>query len=55
MLIDEARTPLIISGLAEESTDRYYEINRIIPKLRMKIDYTVEEKHHQVTLTHTTL
>jgi len=43
VLIDEARTPLIISGPAEESTDRYYEINRIIPKLRMEIDYTVEE------------
>jgi len=51
VLIDEARTPLIISGPAEESTQRYYEINRIIPKLRAERDYDVEEKHHQVTLT----
>ena len=34
ILIDEARTPLIISGPAEESTDKYYRINRIIPKLK---------------------
>src|SRR4029453_18417424 len=33
ILIDEARTPLIISGPAEESTDLYYEVDRIIPKL----------------------
>ena len=37
ILIDEARTPLIISGPAEESTDKYYRINRIIPKLSRKI------------------
>ncbi|MCD6288749.1 MAG: preprotein translocase subunit SecA [Candidatus Hydrogenedentes bacterium] len=51
VLIDEARTPLIISGPSEEKTDRYYEVNRIIPKLRAERDYIVEEKHHQVTLT----
>jgi len=51
VLIDEARTPLIISGPTEESTDRYYEIDRIVPKLRPETDYLVEEKHHQVTLT----
>ena len=34
ILIDEARTPLIISGPAEESTDLYYEVDRIIPKLK---------------------
>ena len=33
ILIDEARTPLIISGPSEESTDKYYKVNRIIPKL----------------------
>ncbi len=45
ILIDEARTPLIISGPAEESTDKYYRIDKIIPKLIQDIDYTVEEKH----------
>ena len=35
ILIDEARTPLIISGASEESTDKYYKVNRIIPKLEM--------------------
>jgi len=33
ILIDEARTPLIISGASEESTDKYFKVNRIIPKL----------------------
>jgi preprotein translocase subunit SecA len=51
ILIDEARTPLIISGPAEESTDKYYRIDKIIPKLIEEIDYTVEEKHRTVTLT----
>ena len=44
ILIDEARTPLIISGPAEESTDKYYRIDKIIPKLIRDIDYTVDEK-----------
>ncbi|MGZ3525936.1 MAG: DEAD/DEAH box helicase, partial [Thermodesulfobacteriota bacterium] len=39
ILIDEARTPLIISGPAEESTDKYYKINRIIPALKREQDY----------------
>ncbi len=65
ILIDEARTPLIISGPSEESTDKYYKINRIIPKLiRGEViegkepgekyttgDYTVDEKHRAVGLT----
>jgi len=65
ILIDEARTPLIISGPSEESTDKYYKINRIIPKLvRGEVikgkepgeiyttgDYTVDEKHRTAALT----
>jgi len=65
ILIDEARTPLIISGPSEESTDKYYRINRIIPRLiRGEViegkepgesyttgDYTVDEKHKAVGLT----
>jgi preprotein translocase subunit SecA len=65
ILIDEARTPLIISGPSEESTDKYFKINRIIPKLvRGEViegkepgekyttgDYTVDEKHRSVALT----
>jgi preprotein translocase subunit SecA len=51
ILIDEARTPLIISGPAEESTDKYYKINRIIPSLRKDSDYTLEEKTRTVALT----
>src|ERR1700674_4504505 len=51
ILIDEARTPLIISDPAEESTDKYYRIDKIIPKLIQDIDYIVEEKHKTATLT----
>ena len=65
ILIDEARTPLIISGPSEESTDKYYKINRIIPKLvRGEViegnepgekyttgDYTIDEKHKTAGLT----
>ncbi len=51
ILIDEARTPLIISGPAEESTDKYYKIDKIIPKLIQDIDFTLDEKHRQATLT----
>jgi preprotein translocase subunit SecA len=51
ILIDEARTPLIISGPAEESTDKYYKINRIIPSLNKTTDYTIEEKTKTVALT----
>ena len=65
ILVDEARTPLIISGPSEKSTDRYYKTNRIIPNLvRGEViegkepgekyttgDYTVDEKHRSVALT----
>jgi preprotein translocase subunit SecA len=51
ILIDEARTPLIISGPAEESTDKYYKIDKIIPKLVQDIDYTIDEKQRTATLT----
>src|SRR5713101_3930421 len=51
ILIDEARTPLIISGPAEESTDKYYRIDKIIPRLIKEIDYTLDEKHRTATLT----
>jgi preprotein translocase subunit SecA len=51
ILIDEARTPLIISGPAEMSTDKYYRVDKIIPKLIRDIDYTIDEKHRTATLT----
>ncbi len=65
ILIDEARTPLIISGPSEQSTDKYYKVNRIIPSLeRGEViegkepgekyttgDFTVDEKHRSVALT----
>jgi preprotein translocase SecA subunit len=51
ILIDEARTPLIISGPAEESTDKYYTANRVIPKLTKDTDYTIDEKHRSAILT----
>ncbi len=51
ILIDEARTPLIISGPSEESTDKYYRINQIIPHLRKDQDYTIDEKSRAVVLT----
>jgi preprotein translocase subunit SecA len=51
ILIDEARTPLIISGPSEESTDKYFKIDKIIPKLIQDIDFTIDEKHRQATLT----
>jgi preprotein translocase subunit SecA len=51
ILIDEARTPLIISGPAEESTDKYYRVDKIIPKLIQEIDYTLDEKQRTATLT----
>jgi len=50
ILIDESRTPLIISGQAEESTDKYYEVNNLIPKLK-KNHYQVDEKSRTSTLT----
>src|SRR6185369_13077046 len=65
ILIDEARTPLIISGASEESTDKYYRVDRMIPKLERgeemksapgeaKIltgDYAVDEKHRTITVS----
>ncbi len=51
ILIDEARTPLIISGSAEESTKKYMQINKIIPQLRDVVDYEVNEKERNATLT----
>lgn len=51
ILIDEARTPLIISGPSEESTDKYYRIDKMIPKLRKDIDYTIDEKAKTTILT----
>jgi preprotein translocase subunit SecA len=51
ILIDEARTPLIISGPSEDSTDKYYKINRIVPKLRKEEDFTIDEKAKNVVLT----
>ena len=44
ILIDEARTPLIISGPTDQTTDLYYRINAIIPQLKAETDYTIEEK-----------
>jgi preprotein translocase subunit SecA len=65
ILIDEARTPLIISGASEESTDKYYKVNRIIPKLekgeelevatgepaQLTGDFVIDEKHRNITVT----
>ncbi len=57
ILIDEARTPLIISGPAEESTELYIKINALIPRLTRQLeeegpgDYAVDEKTKQATLT----
>ncbi|HET9625874.1 MAG TPA: preprotein translocase subunit SecA, partial [Kofleriaceae bacterium] len=51
ILIDEARTPLIISGSGEESADLYVKIDRLIPRLKREVDYTVDEKAHSVMLT----
>jgi len=51
ILIDEARTPLIISGQGEESTDHYVQFARWAPRLKPEIDYTVEEKTRTVILT----
>ncbi len=51
ILIDEARTPLIISGPSEESTDLYYRVNSIIPPLKKDVHYTVDEKARTASLT----
>ncbi len=51
ILIDEARTPLIISGAAEESTQLYYTVNQVVPFFKKDTDYTVDEKSKTVVLT----
>ena len=51
ILIDEARTPLIISGPAEESTNLYYILNRVAQQLRRDQDFTVDEKARSVLIT----
>jgi len=51
ILIDEARTPLIISGPAEKSTHLYYQVNSVIPGLKHDVDYSIDEKARSVTLT----
>ena len=50
ILIDEARTPLIISGPSEESTDKYYKIDKLIPRLVREQDYKIDEKARTVVL-----
>ncbi len=50
ILIDEARTPLIISGPAEKSTDMYYRINQIIPRLKRDEDFTIDEKARSILI-----
>jgi len=51
ILIDEARTPLIISGASEESTDTYYIVDRVIPRLKPEADYTIDEKLRTAALS----
>lgn len=51
ILIDEARTPLLISGPSEGNTELYIKVNRIIPQLENEKHYTVEEKSHSAVLT----
>ena len=51
ILIDEARTPLIISGPAEKSTDLYYQVNTTIPSLKAEKDYTIDEKARSAVMT----
>ncbi len=51
ILIDEARTPLIISGPSDETTDLYYDADRAVRLVKRDVDFTVDEKHRSVTLT----
>ncbi|HEX6177727.1 MAG TPA: DEAD/DEAH box helicase, partial [Thermoanaerobaculia bacterium] len=51
ILIDEARTPLIISGPSEESVDKYYRVDKIVPRLKKDVDFQVDEKQHTAVLT----
>ena len=50
-MIDEARTPLIISGARDQSIDKYYEVKKIIPHLKKDVHFTMEEKSRTVSLT----
>ncbi len=50
ILIDEARTPLILSGPAEKSTDMYYRVNQVIPRLKREEDFTIDEKARSVLI-----
>jgi len=51
ILIDEARTPLIISGLGQKSTDNYYVMSKLVPQLKLGEDYTIDEKQKTVAPT----
>lgn len=51
ILIDEARTPLIISGEADKPADLYLTVDRVVPSMRKDLDYVVDEKAHSVQLT----
>ena len=51
ILIDEARTPLIISGPGQKSTDNYYEMSKLVPQLKLGEDYTIYEKQKTVAPT----
>jgi len=51
ILVDEARTPLIISGPAEKSTDLYYQVNGLIPRLSGEQHYSIDEKARSATLS----
>ena len=51
ILVDEARTPLIISGPTHENTDRYFRVNRVIPALQKETHFTIDEKARSVMLT----
>jgi len=53
ILIDEARTPLIISGIAEDSSSHYQQFARIVPRLQPEADYTTDEKARTVAMTET--
>lgn len=51
ILVDEARTPLIISGQGEKSTDKYYQFTKIANRLEADVDYQLDEKAHAVSIT----
>jgi preprotein translocase subunit SecA len=51
ILVDEARTPLIISGPSDESSELYYEVNKVIPSMLKDVDFTVDEKSRTIVMT----